>query len=282
MSVARCMTIALLLTVLASMPAAAAPPKVIHVFVILCDNTHQQIVPVPAHLGDGEAPETNLYWGARYGVKQFFKNSPHWELLNVTPHPAPPPQPRRWEWLPVKKDAPDSVLERIVFRHTRHADTYLVADAYRGRRIKEGITEFLKAAAGAAKQTLMLETGGLIQPLPIHGGAEMVVYVGHNGLMDFQLPRYPEKQDDRRRDAIVLACRSKAYFETPIRRTGAYPLLWTNGLMAPEAYTLEAALEGWIELETPTQIRTRAAEAYHRYQKCGLQAAMRLFSTGFE
>ena len=45
----------------------------VHVFVVLCDNKNQGIVPVPERLGDGEKPKTNLYWGARYGVKAFFR-----------------------------------------------------------------------------------------------------------------------------------------------------------------------------------------------------------------
>jgi hypothetical protein len=47
--------------------------------------------------------------------------------------------------------------------------------------------------------------------------------------------------------------------------------------MAPEAYTLEAALSGWLNHESPKQIRDRAARAYHTFQKCGLTAAQRLF-----
>ena len=39
--------------------------KVVHVFVALCDNRHQGIVPVRAELGNGQDPRTNLYWGAR-------------------------------------------------------------------------------------------------------------------------------------------------------------------------------------------------------------------------
>jgi hypothetical protein len=47
--------------------------------------------------------------------------------------------------------------------------------------------------------------------------------------------------------------------------------------MAPEAYTLEAAVAGWLASETGGKIRERAARAYDRYQKCGLKAARNLF-----
>ena len=51
--------------------------------------------------------------------------------------------------------------------------------------------------------------------------------------------------------------------------------------MAPEAYTLLAALTGWIAGESDRAIRDRAAAAYDKYQKCGARAASRLFATGW-
>ncbi len=49
--------------------------KTVHVYVALCDNIHQGIVPIPKDLGNGQSPRTNLYWGALYGVKTYFTNS---------------------------------------------------------------------------------------------------------------------------------------------------------------------------------------------------------------
>jgi len=66
-----------------------------------------------------------------------------------------------------------------------------------------------------------------------------------------------------------------------LRYTRATPLLWTTGLMAPEAYTLKAALDGWIMNEDGESVRQRAAQAYDKYQHRGLHAAQRLFATGW-
>jgi len=99
--------------------------------------------------------------------------------------------------------------------------------------------------------------------------------------MDFQLSKFPQKKNEFHRDAIILACASKQFFAEPLRASGAHPLLWTTGLMAPEAYTLKAALDGWIGGETGGQIRDRGAGAYDKYQKCGLRAAHRLFASGW-
>lgn len=62
---------------------------------------------------------------------------------------------------------------------------------------------------------------------------------------------------------------------------GANPLLWTTQLMCPEAYTLEAALEGWLNSESPEEIHERASRAYNKYQECGIKGARGLFKTGF-
>jgi hypothetical protein len=51
--------------------------------------------------------------------------------------------------------------------------------------------------------------------------------------------------------------------------------------MAPEAYTLKSALDGWINGENDQEIRERAAEAYAKYQHCGLNAARKLIVTGW-
>ena len=100
-------------------------------------------------------------------------------------------------------------------------------------------------------------------------------------LMDFSLPIIPKRKNATHRDAIILACASKQYFAEVLREGGAYPLLWTTNLMAPEAYTLKSALDGWIGGENSEQIQDRAAGAYDKYQKCGLRAAHRLFATGW-
>jgi hypothetical protein len=236
--------------------------RTVHVFVALADNQHQGIVPVPAKLGNGEDAERNLYWGSAYGVKTFFGRSPDWQRIRCGEKPKA------------------EILERCVFKH-RTANVYLVADAYRGIEIRQAILDFLDSAAGDGADTINLAEAGDAVKLPIRGGANLVAYIGHDGLMDFQLSRFPQKKNEVHRDAVVLACASKQFFAEPVRASGAYPLLWTTGLMAPEAYTLKSALDGWIAGEGNEQIRDRAAGAYDKYQKCGVRAAHRLFASGW-
>ena len=238
------------------------PGKLVHVVVALCDNQYQGIVPVPARIGNGDDPANNLYWGAAYGVRTFFRKSKEWRFLSETKNPAP------------------GVLERVIFKNDRR-NVFLVADAYRGREIQRATQDFLRFAAGQAAQPIVVQAGSERWTLQAGGGADLVAYVGHDGLMDFTLPVFPRRADARQRQAILLACASKSYFQGPLRQTGAHPLLWTTGLMAPEAYVLKAALDAWSQGEDGEAVRLRAAEAYHKYQKCGLSAARRLFATGW-
>ena len=238
--------------------AAVNSIPVIHVFVALADNVNQGIVPVSPSLGNGDNAATNLYWGAAFGVKTYFSKHKDWELISAIPNPSA------------------TVLERCVFKH-RKASLLLVADAYRGKEISQAIWDFLEAAAGKPGEKLKVGD----RELHTGGSADLVAYVGHNGLMDFSLQSHPKRRDNRQRRAIIFACASKQYFASALQQTSATPLLWTTNLMAPEAYVLAAAIDGWSQKETDDQIRIRAADAYNKYQHCGVKAARGLFATGW-
>jgi len=234
------------------------PGKVVHVLVALCDNENQGIVPVPAFLGDGENPQKNLYWGAAFGVRTFFSKSANWQKIAEFENPQ------------------ENVLQRIVFKH-KTENVYLVADAYRGSKMRETIDDFFAAVAGAKRENVAVDG----KTLQILGSANLVAFVGHNGLMDFKLENQPAKKDEDAREAIILACASRSYFSAPLKKTSARPLLWTSNLMAPEAYILHDALEGWTRGETDEEIRNRAAAAYAKYQKISLKSAQNLLVTGW-
>jgi hypothetical protein len=225
----------LLLVFLLAVPAFAAPLRV-HVTVALCDNATQGIVPVPAAIGDGNDPRTNLYWGAMYGVKTWLRRDGWTIEMATAPHAA--------------------ILERLVARKKiAGREVILTADAWRGSRIREAITAFLEGAASP--------------------GADVVAYIGHDGLMEFDVaPRVVRAAKKPR--SIVLACASRQYFTDHLRRAGSEPLLLTTGLMAPEAYTLTAAIDAHVR---GGDVREAAAQAYHRHQKCGIKAARRLFTS---
>lgn len=240
--------------------SADLPPitgRTIHVLVALCDNKYQGIVPVPARIGNGQDPDNNLYWGCGYGIRTFFKKSTEWSLLET-----------------MKVDS--MILERLLFKH-RSKDVYLIADAYDGRYIKECTRDLLNAASGRSRSSIAYNDSAV----GILGNAAMLAYIGHDGLMEFELPGSFDNVDFRQRDMIILACYSKRYFSPYLQKSGIDPIVWTTGLMAPEAYTLHDALSGYVNGETNESIRTRAASAYSRYQKCSEKAARNLLVTGW-
>lgn len=232
--------------------------KTIHVLVALCDNKYQGIVPVPEKIGNGQDPDQNLYWGAAYGIRTYFKKSKEWKFL--------------------KSEKKDSVrMERLIFQNISDKNYYLVADAYDGQYIENCTRDFFYSNSGQLKDVTNING----KRIGIYGNAKMVSYVGHDGLMDFQLSESFKNTDEKVRDCIILACYSKKFFSPQLKDTRANPLVWTTHLMAPEAYILHDALTGYVKGESGEQIRTRAASAYSQYQKCSVKAARNLLVSGW-
>ncbi|MDR0517976.1 MAG: hypothetical protein LBH25_13130 [Fibromonadaceae bacterium] len=229
--------------------------KTIHIFVALCDNEYQGIVPVPKAIGNGQDHNKNLYWGALYGIRTYFKKSNEWKLLDT-------------------RGKNGIILERLIFKHAT-ANYYLIADAYDGQYIEQCTKDFLSGSSGSKKDTLMFNG----KTLGIGGNASLLAYIGHDGLMDFELSETYINNDGKKRDVIILACYSKHYFSSYLKDANVNPLLWTTNLMAPEAYTLHDALTGYVNGETNESIREKGAAAYSKYQKCSLKAAKGLLVT---
>lgn len=254
------MRLFILITLLVlSSAKSIAQQKVIHVLVALCDNKNQGIVPVPAKIGNGQDPANNLYWGCGYGVKTFMKKQTDWKFVKLI------------------KDPTNIIYERLVFKH-KTTNTYMIADAYNGANIKETIEDFLAFSAGLRKQAIKVDSA---LELKAGGNSNLICFVGHNGLMDFSFENYPEKKDDTKRDVAIFACASKSYFKEPLKKTGAYPLMWTTNLMCPEAYTLVALVNGWIKKDSPAVIHESVAQSYLKYHRCGIKGARGLFATGW-
>jgi len=170
---------------------AAGEPLVVHVFVPLCDNEHQGIVPVSARLGNGLSLRDNLYWGAKYGVANHFRELSPWRQR-------------------LRRDSvTDDILQRLVCERTyaNGARVILVADAYRGDRMQACVHDFLLACAGADGGKIRVED----VDIPLGGAADLLVFNGHNGLMDVS-EAYHFGEGETIREAAVIACASAAYF----------------------------------------------------------------------
>ena len=230
----------------------------VHLFVALCDNDSQGIVPVSRALGDGDSTKTNLYWGAAFGVKTYL--------------------PKRG-WTIVHTEAfGDPVLERLVLEQIIDGRRVLIlADAYRGREIQRAVTDFLAASAGQLESSVTVGE----ETHAFGGKSDLVAYAGHDGLMEFEVRPAPTVSPGGGRDAIVLACISREFFKPYLQKAGAYPLVWTTGFMAPEAYTLDGSIKAWARGGSDVEIAQAAAAEYHRLQKCGESAARGLLVSGW-
>lgn len=235
-------------------------PLVIHAFVPLCDNENQGIVPVSKSLGDGLNLRTNLYWGALYGVKTHFKKQKDWEFLFS------------------KKDLNGNVLERVIFfkKYKNGAEVYFVADAYRGDKMRVCLADYFAALSNENQK----EFDFLDKRIGVEGNADLIVFNGHNGLMDTSI-EFPNNVHTSAKDAIAIACVSFDYFKEYYQQVNAYPLLNTKNLLAPEAYVLENVFDAWANLKDEKAIHHAAGSAYNQYQKCGLKGAKRLFQSGW-
>ena len=223
--------------------AIAGPPRV-HVFVALADNRTQGILPVPARIGDGDNAATNLYWGCSEALKPVLKTGGEWKLVSAVPGPTA------------------AVIERATFEH-RSGRWTLVADAYRGSEIRTCITDFFLA--------LSSETPAAELPL--------VAYIGHNGLMDFTLPPEAVAKRGPGRQAVVLCCKSAAFFAPHLADVNARPLVLTTQLMYPGGFILRSVLDGWMRGESPSSLCDRAAASYARNQKISVKAARGVFTS---
>jgi hypothetical protein len=229
-----------LLTVLllAMTGLASAAPKQVRVFVALCDNKTQGIVPVGEKIGNGDDPDSNLYWGCSDGFGSYFRNSGRWKVIEA------------------EKDVSPTILRRLTLRHA-DGSVEVVAEAYRGSEMRQCVKDFEGAAC--ANQF------------------DLVAFIGHNGLMDFNLD-LPKKTEGNDTEVVVLCCLSEKYFGERLSAMGCRPILMTRQLMYPGSFLLHAAIEKWRSGGSPAELRDVAASAYAKNQKISVRAASGVFA----
>ncbi|WP_455206059.1 hypothetical protein [Kaarinaea lacus] len=169
---------------------------------------------------------------------------------------------------------------------------YIIADAWDGKFISSAINEFLAMVTGHASETIRFNHNNKQKSINAAAAAHLVVYIGNNakldktlsgfnGLTKLDIKDYAVRANNPPKTAIVLACQSAPYFNSILLAHTNFPLLLTTGNMAPEAYTLDKAIEAWLENATAQQIRASSADTYAQYQKISKATALRLFRSEF-
>jgi hypothetical protein len=226
--------------------ASAQTRKKARIIVSLADNANQGIVPIKASLGNGQDAKNNLYWGALYGAKTYFKRMESWTVRQ-------------------KDIQAGDILDAFALTHVAFPDSEISFEAWDGAAQKNSVKAYLSELRESDSEN------------------ELVGFIGHNALMDLFVANLPvtkaaqRRNLERQRKGIVIACNSAPYFEPHHRAIGIESYVMTRGLMAPEAYVLEGILLAWLKNQTSQASRLEAAKKYAEYQKIPLRAAKRLF-----
>ena len=236
-------------------------PLVVHCYVPLCDNENQGIVPTSKSLGDGFSLRTNLYWATTHGMKNFFVKNSAWKQLSLSNFVAT-----------------DTVMERVAFErlYKNGARVILVCDAYRGDMMQPCVNDYLNALGGFLPDSINYKDDFL----GVGEDADMMAFNGHNGLMDFWADTvYAQKS--RLKDAVVVACASRDYFNPYFVQTNSYPLVGTTSLLWPGAMCLDRVISNWAFIRSDEEIKNSAGDAYNDVKECGQQAARNMFYSGW-
>jgi len=234
-------------------------PLIVHLYVPLCDNDHQGIVPTTASLGNGMSLRTNLYWATSGGTKGYFKSKPKWKT--VYNH----------------FDIDTNVLERIVFkRQYNNTTVFLVADAYRGDRMEETINNYLAAISNNRQESIHLNDSTTLE---IAGQSDLIMFNGHNGAMDAITIQPWINTTEKRTDIVMNACLTYDYLQNQFMQAGGYPLVRTNTLLYPGAYVLDQIITDWVAGTEEKQLCLNAGRAYCVKHNCG--KGTKVYKTGW-
>ena len=232
---------------------AAGKPLVVEVHVPLCDSSI--IACGNARLGDGDNPDTNLYWATTPGFGSWFAKRRAWrrarhqrgaatgspDVVAVDVYRRTMTTPAAW----VRRGAP------------RTFTLALAIHGWRGTAIDRALAAYARDVAGGPARTLVLDDG---TTLDAGGAAQLVAWVGHNRLMDVERYAWPAPGRVPVGD-IAIACHTAPYLagEAGAARV---PLLLTRDFLFANAAPLEAAVLAFAGGAGYAKIRADAAAAY--------------------
>jgi hypothetical protein len=233
---------------------AAGKPLVIQAHVPLCSN--EIISCGNKKLGDGDSPDTNLYWitdegfvgwfGRRgSGWKQVLKSGPDGDLLEVRVWTRSIDAPRAWR----KKGVPAKF------------PVYVVAFAWRGSAIDRGLAAYWNDLYGTGTRTIELADH---TQLAAGGAAQIVSYVGHNRLYDVPEPDWAslENKDAPVRGTIAIACNTGPFMAAHVPAATRVPLIFTNDFLMASAGAFEGAVVAFASGGDYRAIRIATAHGY--------------------
>jgi hypothetical protein len=224
-------------------------PLVIQVHVPLCESSIIRCG--NAKLGDGDNPDTNLYWSTSGGFKGWFKKSRGWKLVHrEKPTEGDVLEKRVWR----RRFKPTASWRKRGVKKT--FDAYVVAYAWRGTSINKAIDSYVDQLSGLRAETLTVDDDST---LDVGGSAHVISYVGHNGWMDIDFDWDKRKRAKSPKGTIAVACMTADYLAEPLTDPKVVPLLMTTSLMFAGAHSFEGAVSAMAQAKTLRQVRSAAA-----------------------
>ena len=239
---------------------AAGKPLVVEIHAPLCEGTI--IACGNKKLGDGDNPDTNLYWSTTPGFGEWFsRRGSGWKRV-------------------LKQDASETgdadILAVLVYRRTitaprawvkhgapKQFELDLVIHGWRGKAIDRALAAYADDVSGKGTRDLTLADH---TKLAAGGAAQLVAFVGHNRLMDLDTFTWPEPGKVTK-GAIAIACDTAPYMKEQVSAATRVPLLMTSDLLFANAAPLEAAVLAFATGGGYADIRKDAATAYAKIQE---------------
>ncbi len=252
-------------------------PMVVTVYVALCDNESQGIIPVKnPSICDGDVPERNLYWSTSGGLKGWARKH-GWKRVYRERSNASILDASVWR----KRARPGGELKARGVKKPFYI--YLVGLAYRGVEIDLAMRDYLHAVNHDQHKTISLDDNTTL----IFGGKSHIVgYLGHDYFLDVDADEHTALMGENEGKSVLakgtfaLACEGNEFIRPAISRQNVYIFILNKQLAYPGAWTIGGIVEGVAWGESGRQIHKRAARAFADGMNKPYGAIMRSFASG--
>jgi hypothetical protein len=233
-------------------------PLIATVYVALCDNDSQGIVPVRNRsICNGRRPEANMYWATRGGLSGYLRKA-GWARVSEAD------EPREGVALEVVWHKRFRARGELSERGIRGwFDVYLVSVVFWGDEIRRANLEYLRAVNRDGARIREVVGHG---ELAYGGASHLVGYIGHDYFFDVDDPAEliaPTRGDSRlHKGAFALACVGDRYYRPAIARRNTHILLLNRHLAFPGAWTVGGLVRGITAGKDGRGIHREAARAF--------------------
>lgn len=244
-------------------------PLRIRIYVALCDNDSQGIVPVKNRaICDGDDAARNIYWGTSGGLSGYLARK-GWRRMPTDSDAVPSNgavavhahwRGRRWVGRRLRSLAPGI---------PRRVDVQIEALAYRGAAIRDAMADYIADVHSVHSDD---------------AAPHVIGYMGHNYLLDTDEPLIPPPASNPAEPAPVgvfaLSCFGHQSIRPSITRAGAAILLLNRGLTYPGAWTVDGLVEGLSRGADARRLHRIAAKHFARGKGRPARSMMGLFAHG--